>query len=601
MNKEITQFLDYLNSTYAKLHKSYENLFWVSYMGDHLVNEKMKKALSARDVFRSDRNLHDQVVGYMKSATATNKKRLGYWKLFFEKYQMPQELLGLKNQIDELEMKINKAVVTRTEGYVDPKTGAFVKASKNKMIMMVRTESDPELRKAAYLANEKLSAENVEDYVTLVGLRNEFAKKLGFEDFYAYKLETEEGMKKKDLFKLFDDIYNNAKFAFKDIRALEKKMPGLRAPWNFNYMLAGNFTKEEDPHFPFEEALTRWATSFAALGINFKGGDLQLDLMDREGKSNNGFCHYPNIVHRVGKEWRKGSSNFTCNVVYGQVGSAASGYHTLFHEAGHAADRLNSEQAEACINTEYPPASTAWAETHSMFMDTMYASIEWKSRYAKTKEGTSYPFDLFQRKVEKIGLVAPLNMMGIHNMMEFERRVYEAKNLTAEKVLNFARQGHKKFFDRTYASVDVLGAVHIYSWETACSYHGYGLAELALTQWREYFYNKYGYIVDNPKVGKEMIHVWKAGSSMTFPELVKLATGKKLSSKAFIKSTTMSVAKRLDLAKKRLKVMESVKPYSKPIDLHANIKMVHGKKVIATNKKSFEDMADKYKKWLKTQ
>src|SRR5215472_3877424 len=37
-------------------------------------------------------------------------------------------------------------------------------------------------------------------------------------------------------------------------------------------------------------------------------------------------------------------------------------------------------------------------------------------------------------------------------------------------------------------------------------------AELALEQWRDYFYEKYDYIVDNPSVGKEMREVWKLGS-----------------------------------------------------------------------------------------
>ncbi len=604
MNKEISQFLDYLNETYAKLHADYENLFWVSYMGDHKVDGKMKKALSARDAFRADRNLADQVNGYIKVASTDDKKRLGFWKLFFSKYQMPESVLDIKKQIDELESKIHKGQTTRVEGYVDPVSNKFVKASKNKMGAMIRTESSEDLRKAAFVATEKLAGEYVNEYVELVGLRNKFAQKLGFEDFYAYKLETEEGMKKTDLFKLFDEIYEKTKYAFADIRNLEKstkEWKGLRKPWNSGYMLAGNFTKEENPYYPFDDALMRWGRSFSALGIDYKAGNLQLDLLDRDGKYNNGFCHYPNLVHKSRGVMHKGSSNFTCNVVYGQVGSGAQGIHTLFHEGGHAADRINSVQTEACINTEYPPASTAWAETQSMFLDTMHSSIEWKVRYAKNAEGESFPFDLLVRKLEKIGILAPLNMMGIHDVMEFERRVYETKNLTVEKVLKIAKQCFKKFFDRSEDSISLLGVPHIYSWENACSYHGYGLAELALAQWREYFYTKYGYIVDNKNVGKEMVQVWKLGSSKTFPECVKIATGKKLSSGPFVKNVTMSVPQRIAVARERVEKMKKVKPYTKPVSLNANINMVHGKKVVATNEKSFEDMAATYKKWLNKQ
>ena len=322
--------------------------------------------------------------------------------------------------------------------------------------------------------------------------------------------------------------------------------------------------------------------------------------MDRKGKYSNGFCHWPDLVSfdKNGKR-KPGSSNFTCNTVFGQVGSGYSGINTLFHEGGHSAHMLNIEQKDICINHEYAPMSMSWAETHSMFMDTMLSSIEWKSRYAKNEKGELYPLSLYERKLKKLSATGPLALNGIIFVSNFEREIYEAKKLTTKKVTDIAKKVYMKYFERSEASCSALNVPHIYSWTSSASYHGYGLAQLAVYQWRDYFYKKYGYIVDNKNVGEEMRKVWELGASKTFNEFVYLATGKKLSPDAWLKHVTMPVKTALTKAKDKIKKLETVPEYKGPIKLNANIRMVSGKKVVASNKKSFEDMSSVYKKWLR--
>jgi len=98
-----------------------------------------------------------------------------------------------------------------------------------------------------------------------------------------------------------------------------------------------------------------------------------------------------------------------------------------------------------------------------------------------------------------------------------------------------------------------------------------------------------------------MARVWAIGSAKTFNEFVQHATGKKLSADALLKSMTASISEIVCMSKQRIARLQKVKPYAKKVWLGADIKMVSGKKTIATNKKSFEDMAQKYKRWLKTQ
>jgi hypothetical protein len=598
---ETQKFLEKLNDEYYKLHKKYEDFYWTYHMGDHSVEKAKDKANDARNAFRANANYYAKAKELYKTANKKDKKSLGAWMLFFSKWQTPPELLEIKGKIVKLESKILTKKAQRKEGYVDPKTKKFVKASLNKLVMIMRTNPDEKIRKAAFEARQLLAQDCLNEYVQMVGLYNEYARGMGYSDFYSYKVFNEEGMTKKELFELFDSIYEKTKYAFKDVQEMEKKRPGLRKPWNFSYMLSADFIKEEDQYFQFDQALMRWGQSFAALGIDYKNGELTLDLLDREGKRHNGFCHWPKtVMYQNGKRYI-GSANFTTNVVAGQVGSGVVGLDTLFHEGGHAAHLLNCENPEAILNTEYPPTSTAWDETQSMFLDDLSGSVEWRNRYAKNKEGKTYPFDLFERKVKKFSFLTPLDFMGILWMANFEREIYEAKKLTPKKVIEIAKKTAKKYSGKSVDSLDLLNAVHIYSWDSICSYHGYGLAQLALSQWRKYFYDKYGYIVDNPNVGREMRKVWELGSSKTYKEMVVLATGKPISAKAYLESITRSASKTLKVAKERIARLEKVKPFKGKVKLNAKIRLVHGKKEIANNKKSFEDMAQKYAAWLNKQ
>lgn len=593
--------LNELNSSYAEKHTAYENYFWQSYMWDKAVDDDFVRAKSALDDIRGSKEyLHRVELALQIEENLELRKRFEGRKSFFELYQTPDSLVELRDAITALEKKIESQKSDRTYGYTDPYTWEFVAVSDRKMRTMMRTEDDEIKRKAFFEGFQRTAADDVDDLIELVGMRNEYARALWFRHFYDYKAHIEEKMTPEEIRKLFDDLYEHAKPAYEYVRNLEKEQPGLRQPWNYGYMMSGDFVKLEDPYLQLENMLSRRGQSFAALGVNFRGATLQLDLLERKWKYNNGFCHMPRPVYYNEGKREECAVNFTCTALPWQLWDGVNTWNTLFHEWWHAAHFANMDMQDVFYNTEYPPASTAWAETQSQFMDTMFSSIERKMRYAKNAVWESYPWSIFEAKVRKFQPLAPRGMMWIACIVELERIIYQTpqEKLSKEFVVQTAKDLSVKYFDYESPDLFPLMPVHLYAWESACSYHGYGLADLWVEQWRKYRYEKDWYIVDNSSIWPAMAEVWKRWSAKSMNELMLLATWEKLSSEAYIEIVSRSVEDTLAIARQKIEKMQHIPLYTTPVDLWASISLVHGKEQIADNSISFEDMCERYSAYL---
>lgn len=592
--------LEQLNKEYLDIHRKYEEYYWVSYMWDKSNDTEFQAAKSEWNKFRENREKLKIVKNTLENETNEElKTRLNHWKHFFELYQVPENIVTLREKITALENTIHVKRAEMKTGYVDPKTGLYCQIPENKLSFMIATEEDEELRKACFIWKEEAAKVVLEEYVELVWLRDEYAKNLGYRNFYHYKARIEEQMEETEIFSIFDELYKTlSPFYMTRLEELKKTKLNLCTPWNLAYGISGDFVREEDQYFPLETIIDTWWKSFSALGIDYCSWLIRFDLLERNLKYNNGFCHQPILVNY--NNWKRFSweVNVSCNAIIGQIGSWLSTGATLFHEGWHAAHFFNMNNKDVCINTEYPPMWPAWAETQSMFLESLFSSPEWKVRYAKSLDGKSYPFSLYEEKLRKTYLLAPHSMLSIMSVIEFERQIYSADNLTANTVTKIAQELSIKYNWFNTPSLYLLTVPHIYSWSASCAYHGYALATLALNQWKDYLYNKHGYLIDNPAVWQEMKKVWSFWSSKDFSELVEIATWEKLSPKAYINRIIKWEDYNINQAKERIARMKTVPEFQWEPDLNAEIYLVDWVETITSNKNWFNKMCTDFRRYI---
>ncbi len=598
-----------LNREYAALHTRKEELFWATKMGITREYDAFNDAENALQAFRQDGKRLAAVRSLAADATTdAQRTTLKGWIHFFECGVIEDEAAQREAaEIVEFESTIAKARGALPLVWIHPDTGERVRASSVALALKVATDPDERVREAAYRGLESIEQFALDSgFLELVRRRNRFARRLGYVDYYDWKVSTTEGFDKKTLFALLDDLELRTRDAagrrIEAVRA-EKGNAAL-APWNFRYQTQGDAVRDLDPYFRFDDALSRWGRSFTALGIRFEGALLQLDLIVRDGKFENGFCHAPEVPYEDANGRVRARVNFTSTAVPGQVGSGKRAAETLFHEGGHAAHFANMLMGAPCFSQEFAPTSAAFAETQSMFCDSLLSDADWMARYAVDRDGRPVPWELVEKATRLGQDNEVIHLRNLLTVCYAEKALYEIPDaeLTADRVMSEIRDVERRlnFIDR--CPRPTLAVPHLLAGESSCIYHGYVLALGGVAQTRAFFEHRDGYLTDNPNIGPTLREkYWRPGNSITFTDYLAQLTGSKFSFDALV--TTVSRTADEAVADQRARLArDAERPrFAGRVDLDLTIRMVHGDKVLATTETaSFEEVASQYAAWVRS-
>ena len=608
--QQVADYFNALNRDYLAVHQAKEELFWQLYMGtgNDDVSERFSAAESAYKRFISQPQRLAELRTHL--ATLENSPRdeqqqalshgLQGWYRFFDcnVIEDPQAQ-ALMDEIITAESALYAKRKSYEMTHLDAK-GERVSASLGELLTNQTTNDTEAYRQSSQQALRDLEQWLLQNgFPELISLRNRFARQMGYRNYFDYKVNKTERMTPEQLFAILDPFEEQTREA--NTRSLknlaDEKGEEALQPWNIRYASAGDVTRQLDPYFPFSASLERWINSFKRLRIGFNGAEMQLDLLVRKGKYENGFMHGPVPPFVQEGKWVPARINFTSLAKPDQIGSGASGINTLFHEGGHAAHFANIRQNAPCFSQEFPPTSMAYAETQSMFCDSLLGDADWLKRYAKNAQGETIPDELIRADISTQQPMRAFNERHILLVPYFEWQLYswDDEARTPEAMTKLARDTEQRILGISGSPRPTLAIPHLLSMESACSYQGYLLALMAVEQTRSYFLQRDGYLTDNPAIGPDLAqHYWHPGNSVSHDDTLRSLTGEGFNPAYLAQACNLTVDEAWQQAEGMMAKAAGRPQPAADFDLSARIRVVDGSRVLADNEQSDEKMCQDF-------
>jgi len=603
-----SSFLAEINRAYQAVHTAKEDAFWVALMGLDTdtagARTRKEEAELAWNRFLQDPDRIAAVQAALEAAPADDVPALQGWLTTLKAHALADAgARALHEDIVAAEGRLAAARAGMDLGY--QAADGFVKASSVKLGMMLKSEKDEALRKAAWEGMRSIEPFVLANgFLDVVRKRNAIARQHGFSDYYAWSTQRTEQLDVDAIFGLLDDLEvatrDAAQRAVDDLVA--QHGPDAAKPWNILFLGSGDALAEQDPYFSFADAVDRWGRSFAAVGVDYRGAELVLDLVDREGKYSNGFMHGPEVAWRQDGAFKPARIHFTSNAIPGVVGAGFRATNTLFHEGGHAAHFANIDMPAPCFGQEFAPTSPGFCEVQSMFLQSLLTDADWLVRYARDEDGQPIPADVIERGVRATQPLEPLLKRAWLAICYGERAIYQIPDdeLTAERVLEVLREVEERILPLDGGAWrPVLSVPHLLAGESSAYYHAYVLAEMAVQQTRRYFLGRDGHLVDNPAIGPDLARAyWQPGNSRPFFDYIEALTGSPLTAQALAEQLNRTADEAVATVHEQLEAEPSLPRPSGDVDLNARIRIIHGSEDVAELDGDWAAFAARFRDWV---
>ena len=438
-------------------------------------------------------------------------------------------------RIEEM-VRLEKGLETRFNSF--RATLGERQVSDNQLREILKASDDGAERRQAWEAAKQIGGEVVGDLLKLVGLRNQAARELGFDNYYSMMLELDE-LDERELFQLLDDLESGTRPLFERYkRELDGRLAGrfgCRAqdlrPWHYSdpfFQEAPAADTAIDRYFEGRslEALT--GSFFGALGFEIDDLLERSDLYERPGKCQHAFCLSID---------RAADVRVLCNVRSNEYWMG-----TMLHEFGHAV-------YDQTIDRDLPyllrvPAHILVTEASAMLFGRLSKNAAWLIRYAQAPAGEAQAAAATLSRAARAQLLVQTRWCLV--MCHMERALYRDpdQDLAAlwwdlvERFQGVHRPEGRKGPD--WASKIHFSVAPVY-------YHNYLLGEMMASQIQahllsdvigggEQAWDRY---VSDPAVGAFLRErLYQIGKTMDWRGAIRAATGRPLEPTAFVDDLT---------------------------------------------------------------
>ena len=440
--------------------------------------------------------------------------------------QIEPELL---KQIVDLATEIEKNFST-FRGTIEDK-----KVTDNEIKEILKTETNSDKRKLTWLASKQVGAAVAGDLIRLVKLRNQAARKLGFENFHTLSLTTAE-QDVNELDRIFGELYELTNEPFAKLKAdLDRILAdkyGVKVselmPWHYHDPFFQEtpmvYELNLDRYYEDKDVKELAVRFYAGLGLPVESILANSDLYEREGKNPHAFCTDID---------REGDVRILCNLKNNE-----NWMETILHELGHGVyDKYRDPNVPYLLRE---PAHIFTTEAIAMFFGRLSRNPAWMQQTLQLTDQQRAEIEKVSDKYAQLKQIIFVRWAMV--MYDFEKQLYanpdqDLNTLWWKMVEKY--QFVKKPPDRN--EPDWAAKIHFAI--APCYYHNYVLGELLASQLHHHIVHnilttesdKNISYVNQKKVGGFLTEkVFQPAAVYHYNEMIERATGEPLTPKYFI-------------------------------------------------------------------